>query len=123
MSSITVMLPMRLKTSTNQTCYLSGFRFNLILDFSGRTMWIGVSDIIEEGRWEYISTQEVVSHTDFAPGQPDPATGEDCVALWKDHHGQWDDAHCASNFFFICEEIPQALQYKFVSDISLALIT
>ncbi|XP_022308519.2 perlucin-like isoform X1 [Crassostrea virginica] len=73
----------------------------------GRTMWIGVSDIIEEGRWEYTSTQEVVSHTDFSPGQPENGrTEENCIALWREHHGQWDDAVCAEKHFFICEEIP-----------------
>ena len=82
-------------------------------------MWIGVSDIIEEDRWVYSSTQEVVSHTDFGPREPDGHTGENCIALWQIDHGQWIDVSCAAKEFFVCEEIkPQVLNLKSVSDVS-----
>ena len=82
-------------------------------------MWIGVSDIIEEDRWVYSSTQEVVSHTDFTPGEPNGHTGENCIVLGNTLHGHWIDQTCAENYFYICEEIkPQVLNLKSVSDVS-----
>lgn len=68
-------------------------------------MWIGVSDIIEEDRWEYSSTQDVVAHNDFNPGEPGGHLSQNCVALWKDHHGKWADHYCAEKEYYICEEI------------------
>ncbi|XP_078331089.1 CD209 antigen-like protein 2 [Crassostrea virginica] len=73
-----------------------------------RTMWIGVSDIIEEDRWVYSSSQEVVSHTEFGPGEPNAHTAQNCIALWRDFHGQWADHTCAAKEYFICEEIIQS---------------
>lgn len=55
----------------------------------------------------YSSTQEVVSHTEFGPGEPNGHTGENCIALWRDIHGQWTDHACATKEYFICEEIIQ----------------
>ena len=82
-------------------------------------MWIGVSDIIEEDRWVYSSTQEVVSHTDFGPGEPNGHTGENCIILGQTFHGQWIDLSCSDKKFFVCEEIkPQVLNLKSVSDVS-----
>ena len=76
-------------------------------------MWIGVSDIIEEDRWVYSSTQEVVSHTEFGPGEPNAYTAQNCIALWRDFHGQWADHTCAAKEYFICEEIiQQVLKHK-----------
>ena len=76
-------------------------------------MWIGVSDIIEEDRWVYSSTQEVVSHTEFGPGEPNAHTAQNCIALWRDFHGQWADHTCAAKEYFICEEIiQQVLTHK-----------
>ncbi|XP_078331088.1 low affinity immunoglobulin epsilon Fc receptor-like [Crassostrea virginica] len=84
-----------------------------------RTMWIGVSDIIEEDRWVYSSSQEVVSHTDFGPREPNGHTGENCIALAQSFHGQWIDLSCAAKEFFVCEEIKlQVLNLKSVSDVS-----
>ena len=77
-------------------------------------MWIGVSDIIEEDRWVYSSTQEVVSHTDFGPGEPNAHTAENCIVLWRDFHGQWGDYTCSTKEYFICEKITsQVLEYNF----------
>ncbi|XP_062622110.1 perlucin-like [Saccostrea cucullata] len=65
--------------------------------------WIGISDIIEENIWEYSSTQEIVKETDFGPGEPNSHTAQNCVALWRDFHGQWADHTCSAPLHFICE--------------------
>lgn len=67
-------------------------------------MWIGVSDIIEEGRWEFTSTQEVVQYTDFEPGEPGGHLNQNCVILWNDFHGKWADFYCTSRLYYVCEE-------------------
>ncbi|XP_048730563.1 CD209 antigen-like protein 2 [Ostrea edulis] len=66
-------------------------------------MWIGISDIIEEDRWEFSSTQDVVKNTEFGPGEPNAHTDQNCVALWKDFHGLWADHTCTERLNFICE--------------------
>ncbi|XP_055997488.1 CD209 antigen-like protein 2 [Ostrea edulis] len=71
--------------------------------FLNVNMWIGISDIIKEDRWEFSSTQEVVKNTEFGPGEPNACTAENCVALWKDFHGMWVDLACTERLNFICE--------------------
>ncbi|XP_048729209.2 low affinity immunoglobulin epsilon Fc receptor-like [Ostrea edulis] len=68
----------------------------------GGNFWIGISDIIEEGRWEY-SDQTVITVNDFSPGEPDQHTTGNCVILWQAYHGRWGDHICSILSKFICE--------------------
>nr|XP_034311812.1 low affinity immunoglobulin epsilon Fc receptor-like isoform X1 [Crassostrea gigas] len=65
--------------------------------------WIGISDMIEEGRWIYSSNQNVIQMNGWAPGEPNGHTGENCVQLRSGVHGKWIDIGCGQNYRIICE--------------------
>ncbi|XP_062568473.1 perlucin-like [Saccostrea cucullata] len=67
--------------------------------------WIGLNDILVEGEWVWMSTQQTPSYTDWAPGQPDNyQQHEDCAFLWQATTLHWDDVDCSTKFSFICEK-------------------
>ncbi|XP_056017437.1 perlucin-like [Ostrea edulis] len=65
--------------------------------------WIGISDMIEEGKWIYSSDQTVIQVNDFHPGEPNHHTYANCVVLWQKFDGKWVDEPCGENYRFICE--------------------
>jgi hypothetical protein len=69
---------------------------------TGGSFWLGISDIIEEDRWEY-SDQTVITFNDFYPGEPNLHTQENCLVLWAPFHGRWADYDCSKPAKFICE--------------------
>ncbi|KAK7476383.1 hypothetical protein BaRGS_00032383, partial [Batillaria attramentaria] len=62
-------------------------------------IWIGLTDFTREGRWEWTSTKEQPSFTNWGPGQPDnlgiAEKGQDCAYIRPD--GSWDDESCDHN--------------------------
>ncbi|XP_052684014.1 perlucin-like [Crassostrea angulata] len=67
--------------------------------------WIGLSDILVDGEWLWMSTQTVAQYTNWWPGEPNNyhSIAEDCAAL----HGRmfhWYDIPCSRKNNFICEK-------------------
>ncbi|XP_048759783.1 perlucin-like isoform X2 [Ostrea edulis] len=73
-------------------------------DNLGGNFWIGISDIVKEGKWIYTSTQHPVVIHDFHPTNPNSQNISDCVALRHDYQGHWSDEPCHTTFYFICEK-------------------
>ncbi|CAG5119611.1 unnamed protein product, partial [Candidula unifasciata] len=69
--------------------------------------WIGGTDILHEGHWEWISTgNDFSSYANWAPGQPDNSgSAEDCMQYQQSTSGTyiWNDASCNNLFNFVCE--------------------
>jgi len=63
----------------------------------GDPVWIGLNDLDQEGSWEW-TTGEPVTYTNWAPGEPNDADGEDCVhvegAAHPVHAWRWNDLSC-----------------------------
>lgn len=62
--------------------------------------WIGISDIIKEDRWMDL---QVIQVKGFHPSQPNDHTSANCVTLWKQFHGYWDNEDCSHHYRLICE--------------------
>ncbi|XP_052069245.1 tetranectin-like protein [Mytilus californianus] len=69
----------------------------------GGTFWIGISDIIQEGKWIYSTRQIPIKVNNFQPGEPNAGTAANCVALWAGFYGYWADENCLVRYQFICE--------------------
>ncbi|WP_172424096.1 lectin-like protein [Nitrosomonas ureae] len=69
----------------------------LIQSVAGSTLWIGLTDVGHVGSFEWASG-EPVTYTNWSPGQPDHARGnEDYAHIWTPNlnqptvQGQWND--------------------------------
>ncbi|XP_037813366.1 lectin subunit alpha-like [Lucilia sericata] len=68
------------------------------------SVWIGGHDNAVHLRFEWMSTGEPFSFTNWGPGQPaDTAKDEHCLLIWTDF--QWHDYPCTGKLGYICEEI------------------
>uniref|UniRef100_A0A8C1GZV7 C-type lectin domain-containing protein n=1 Tax=Cyprinus carpio TaxID=7962 RepID=A0A8C1GZV7_CYPCA len=67
----------------------------------GRTVWIGLSDSDEEGRWKWVDGSTLTSGF-WTSGEPNSYMGleEDCVVA---SYG-WNDCPCNEAFRWICEK-------------------
>jgi hypothetical protein len=74
-------------------------------DFQEGSWWAGATDAGQEGVWTWISGQPNTFQT-FAPGEPNGATGENCIHLRRyatDPYG-WNDASCTGwRWHYVCE--------------------
>ena len=74
--------------------------------FSG-DYWLGLSDLREEGTWEWMTSNEVISasgYTNWGSGQPDNWHGNEDCAFYYHSQLRWVDAPCNKNDFrYICE--------------------
>lgn len=66
-------------------------------------VWISGNDNAVHLRYEWASTGEPFSFTNWGPNQPaDAAKDEHCILMWKDF--QWHDYPCTNKLGYICEE-------------------
>ncbi|XP_071547712.1 uncharacterized protein [Panulirus ornatus] len=57
-------------------------------------LWIGVTDVREEGVWRRVSDDQTVTDINFSQGQPDHLRSENCMMMVNDQ-GQWADFSCS----------------------------
>jgi hypothetical protein len=67
--------------------------------------WIGLNDMLAEGRWHWIHQKHPTTYTNWGPGEPENRNGnENCATMWS-KYGSWHDHPCSftSIHFFVCE--------------------
>eukprot|EP00105_Crassostrea_gigas_P029096 XP_011450931.1 PREDICTED: perlucin [Crassostrea gigas] len=78
-------------------------RLHLIDSKATGSFWIGLTDILVEGEWVWMSTQTIAQYTNWWPGEPNNRNIEDCaVSTGSLFH--WNDVSCSSKCNFICEK-------------------
>nr|XP_034324874.1 perlucin-like protein isoform X2 [Crassostrea gigas] len=65
--------------------------------------WLGGNDIEIEGVFKWVRSDQPLTYTDWSPGQPDDANGEDCMELRGAFQYHWNDLPCNIPHHFICE--------------------
>lgn len=68
-----------------------------------KSFYLGISDLVEEGRWEYSSTHEPITFNLFHPGEPCCYLRENCLIMWEPFHGDWGDVTCSNPYYYVCE--------------------
>ncbi|XP_070569362.1 CD209 antigen-like protein A [Ptychodera flava] len=67
-------------------------------------IWIGLSDAAEEGNWVWVDNS-AASYINFSDGEPsDVSESENCVHIWANKDGQWNDSGCQNLRGFVCEK-------------------
>nr|XP_022297397.1 perlucin-like [Crassostrea virginica] len=80
-------------------------RLHLLDNHLNIDFWIGLNDILTEGEFVWMSTQQIPTYTDWGPNQPDNDQQlEDCVLLSAGRNFQWNDRSCTIRSPFICEK-------------------
>jgi hypothetical protein len=74
------------------------------------SMWIGLTDRINEGSYQWVTPQEVayppMTSPPWGAGQPDGAEAQNCVRIQGStglSPTMLDDSECASSFSYVCE--------------------
>ncbi|KAL8579598.1 hypothetical protein ACOMHN_025551 [Nucella lapillus] len=61
-----------------------------------QNIWMGLTDLVEEGKFVWESTQREPGYTNWAPGEPNDSNsgrdGEDCTQFRP--NGEWNDDGC-----------------------------
>ncbi|XP_022294740.2 perlucin-like [Crassostrea virginica] len=78
-------------------------RSHLISSHRSEHFWIGGTDTIQEGKWVWISSQDSLDYTDWAPGEPNNGIGAGCMTMAYHEGYHWNDDFCTSQYDFICE--------------------
>ncbi|XP_046341373.2 C-type lectin-like isoform X2 [Haliotis rufescens] len=73
-------------------------------------VWIGLTDVREEGVWVWESTRQNATFFDWAPSEPNQkgTQQQDCVVLYGQEHHQWADDRCETHYYFFCERVNTA---------------
>ncbi|XP_065357710.1 lectin subunit alpha-like [Calliphora vicina] len=68
------------------------------------SFWLAGHDNAVDMRYEWVTTGNVFSFTNWGPGQPDRLNNnEHCILIWQ-NTWQWYDLPCSHKLGFICEE-------------------
>ncbi|XP_060565972.1 C-type lectin domain family 10 member A-like [Ruditapes philippinarum] len=75
---------------------------------SGKNHWISLSDVSEEGSWTWMTSLTTVGdYMNWYPNEPSTTNSlnepENCAVLYTS--GQWNDAVCSEQNYYICEII------------------
>ncbi len=65
--------------------------------------WIGLSDVLVEGDWEWLNGDPLGAYDPWAPNEPDGDDAVNCVMVNSARLGMWGDERCSSRSSFICE--------------------
>ncbi|BFZ08881.1 hypothetical protein BsWGS_11919 [Bradybaena similaris] len=86
----------------------SNYRFNkffawLATNKSANCVWLGGSDIFQEGYWEWSSSHQNFKFTDWRNREPNNGKNdEDCLYIERPFNRGWNDGNCNNKCSFIC---------------------
>ena len=72
--------------------------------------WIGLSDSVEEGDWNWVDGTNSTGYTNWGNGQPNDSNGQDCAGIRMgtysntNYDAQWHDNSCLKTKGFICRK-------------------
>ncbi|XP_034331490.2 perlucin [Magallana gigas] len=88
-----------------QTNEENNFLKNYLLhNHKNADFWVGATDAFEEGHWLWISSQQPVKFTDWAPNEPYQGVGFECMTLTARQGFRWNDENCNHKWGFICKK-------------------
>lgn len=68
-------------------------------------LWIGLTDLVDEGQYVYSSSGSKPSYSNWEKSQPDGGVeeSEDCAALHTTQR-KWHDYPCSDNHSYVCKK-------------------
>ena len=76
---------------------------------AGGRYWIGLSDLDDNGKWEWTDGTGLTGYTNWGRGQPNISNRQQCITIQRVNHngwydGEWNDYYCSGKFGYICEK-------------------
>ncbi|XP_025099424.1 C-type lectin domain family 4 member E-like [Pomacea canaliculata] len=78
------------------------FVAELVKSKGGEDVWIGISDLIQEGHWIYLRSLKEITFSKWEAHEPNNMGGKEGCALLHDD-GYWNDIPCSAHFHIVCE--------------------
>ncbi|XP_035696427.1 low affinity immunoglobulin epsilon Fc receptor-like [Branchiostoma floridae] len=70
---------------------------------SGSDAWFGLTDLAQEGTWVWEDGTPLTGWSNWAPGEPNGGSAENC-AHWHGSYGyKWNDRRCSHSQYYVCE--------------------
>ena len=73
-----------------------------VLSAGSSSVYIGASDITEEGVFTWINGKQA-QHIQWEPGQPNGGTIQNCLAMYTNSNFQPGDSECSSKREVLCQ--------------------
>nr|XP_039249026.1 uncharacterized protein LOC120326750 [Styela clava] len=78
--------------------------FELVDQWGGRQIWLGMWDYYTENYWYYLDGTKVDDYyTNWNSGEPNDKLQEDCGTMYSSS-GKWNDEDCGNKYGFICQK-------------------
>lgn len=71
---------------------------------NGDWLWLGMSDIKQEGTFVWNSSNKPINYTKWQLGEPNGGTNENCLSFWFGGP-YWNDHICDFQAKTLCEQI------------------
>ena len=81
------------------TCFICCY----FLGINDYALWIGVNDLIKEGKWTWISDHSTIGYSNWKRGEPNSGD-EHCGEIYKKNSFTWNNAECYQLHGYICEK-------------------
>ncbi|XP_052252959.1 perlucin-like isoform X1 [Dreissena polymorpha] len=91
--------------SQDEEALIDGYLRRNISQIQEDQIWIGGTDLLQEGTFLVPGTQEVLTYFNWAPGQPDNyGRGEHCLDIFRDDAQlRWNDQLCNTDRVPLCQ--------------------
>jgi hypothetical protein len=81
------------------TCFICCY----FLGINDYALWVGVNDLIKEGKWTWISDHSTIGYSNWKRGEPNSGD-EHCGEIYKKNSFTWNNAECSQLHGYICEK-------------------
>ncbi|XP_052766893.1 perlucin-like [Mya arenaria] len=92
--------------SAEELLFLQDMSKRLFKHDRNNFFFLGATDDEVEGVWRWYTDHRLVSsgYQNWAPGQPQTGTSQNCAVLWGPSGYLWEDHYCEENAYIICEK-------------------
>ena len=80
---------------------LKHLSINFRAGFKNKNVWVGISDIKQEGRWISLETSKANTFFYWNSGEPNGKRGENCGMLYS-NTAKWNDISCNAKLPYVC---------------------
>lgn len=78
-----------------------------------KSFYLGILDLVEEGRWEYFLIYEFIMFNLFYLGEFCCYLSQNCLIMWELFYGDWGDIICFDFYYYVCEVENGQVYYNF----------